>query len=318
MTEPRVAWVPYETPERATEVLGAHSGVHYVPFLENSQPPSGIEEVQFLVLPYAQSPTILERRDEMRSLQVIQAQMAGTDHIHSLVPAGVTLCNAAGVHDTATAEITLALALARSRNVDQFARDQHAGVWKPVWGEGLADRRITLLGYGRIGKAIERRLRPFEPASITRLATAARTDELDGEQVPVRAVDELLGVLATTDVLIIIAPLTDATRGLVGEQALAALPDGAMVVNVGRGPIVDTAALVAACAGGRITAALDVIDPEPVPPLHPLRTTQGILFSPHVGGFTRAFEPRRDKLLAAQIHAWAQGGQLANVVAPTP
>lgn len=310
----RIAWVPYESVDEAERVLGAHPGIRYEPFTDNSTPPGDIDRVGFLVLPYAQQPEILDRIGEMGSLEVVQSQMAGVDAIASKVPAEVALCNAAGVHDSATAEIALALALAKARDLDLYARDQPAGVWKPHWAPGLADQRVTVIGYGHIGKAIERRLAGFEVASITRLATTARTESVDGEDVEVRAIDELMEALPETDVLFIIAPLTDTTRGLIDEKALAALPDGAMVVNVGRGPIVDTEALIQACQGGRITAAMDVIDPEPVPPLHPLRTTPGVLFSPHVGGYTRAFEPRRDALLRRQLEHWAKGESLDNVV----
>lgn len=312
----RIAWVPYETPERAAEVLGDHDGVQYVPFLTSAEPPAG--PVHFLVVPYAQPPAVLDHLGGHPELQVIQAQMAGTDAMEPRIPEGVTLCNAAGVHDTATAEVALALMLARARRIDEYSREQVDGTWAPRWAPGLADRRVTMIGYGHIGKAIERRLAGFECASITPVATSARTEQVDGREVQLRGIDELDQLLPSTDVLIIIAPLNDATRGLVDAQALAALPDGAMVVNVGRGPIVDTQALVEACATGRITAAMDVIDPEPVPADHPLRTTPGVLFSPHVGGFSNAFEPRRDALLRRQVAAWAAGQELDNVVTVGP
>lgn len=310
----RIAWVPYETAEAATEVLGEHPGVTYVPFTDNEAVPDGLDEVNFLVIPYAQTPTVVDRLGEMGALEVVQAQMAGTDDIVDRVPGEVILCNAAGLHDTATAELGVALALARSRLIDEFARDQVAGEWRKVWAPGLADQRITLVGYGHIGQAIERRLVGFEPASITRVATHARTEQVDGHEVEIRSVDDLPEIATQTDVLIIIMPLTDQTRGLVDADLLAKLPDGAMVVNMGRGPIVVTDDLLAACRSGRITAAMDVIDPEPVPADHPLRTTPGVLFSPHVGGWSAAFEPRRDALLRDQMGRWAGGQDLRNVV----
>lgn len=314
-----VAWVPYPTEAAARQVLGADLDLELVPFLTNTEPPEGLDEVEFLVLPYAQKQdVILQRAAEMPRLRVVQGQMAGTDAINHLIPEGVTLCNAAGVHDTATAEIAVGLALSRGRNLDGYARDQVEGRWQPVWGRGLADARVLILGYGNIGRAIERRVRGFEPASITRVATSARTDQLDGDPVDVRAIDELVDLLAGTDVLFIITPLTERTHGLIDAQALAALPDGAMVVNAGRGPIVDTAALIAECASGRLQAALDVIDPEPVPADHPLRTTPNVLFSPHVGGLTNAFFPRRDALVRSQLEKFAAGHQLANVVTVGP
>lgn len=313
------AWVPFQTEAEARAVLGGGLDVDLVPFTDNQFLPASIDRVEFLVLPYGvPQDTIFERTHQMPRLRVIQGQMAGTDAINALVPHGVTLCNAAGVHDTATSELAVSLALARGRHLDVYARDQVAGQWQPRWGVGLADARVLIFGYGNIGRAIERRVRGFEPASITRVASRARTDELDGEPVEVRASADLVDLLATTDVLFIITPLTEHTRGLVNARALAAMPDGAMVVNAGRGPIVDTDALVAECASGRLQAALDVIDPEPVPADHPLRGTPNVLFSPHVGGFTNAFIPRRNALVRAQLQRFTAGEPLANVVTVGP
>ena len=314
-----VAWVPFETETDARRVLGADLDIDLVPFTDNEHLPDGIDRLEFLVLPYGvPQHTIFARTGEMPRLRVIQGQMAGTDAINDLVPAGVTLCNAAGVHDTATSELAVSLALARGRHLDVYARDQVAGLWQPQWGFGLADARVLIFGYGNIGRAIERRVRGFEPASITRVASRARTDQLDGEPVELRASADLLDLLATTDVLFIITPLTEQTRGLIDAAALAAMPDGAMVVNAGRGPIVDTDALIAECGSGRVQAALDVIDPEPVPADHPLRSTPNVLFSPHVGGFTNAFIPRRNALVRAQLQRFTAGEPLANVVTVGP
>lgn len=314
-----IAWVPFETEPDARRTLGESLDVELVPFNDNANPPASIDQVEFLVLPYAvPQDTLFARMPEMPKLRVIQGQMAGTDAINALVPEGVTLCNAAGVHDTATAELAVSLALSRGRRLDVYARDQGAGLWAPQWGVGLADARVLIFGYGNIGRAIERRVRGFEPASITRVASRARTDQLDGEPVELHATSELLDLLRETDVLFIIAPLTTQTRGLINAEALATMPDGAMVVNAGRGPIVDTAALIAECASGRLQAALDVIDPEPVPADHPLRGTPNVLFSPHVGGYSNAFVPRRNALIRAQLERFAAGEPLANVVTVGP
>lgn len=310
----RVAWVPYASVEQATEVLGAHEGLTYVPFTDNEAPPGPLDEVNLLVLPSGQKPTILDRVDEMGALQVVQAQMAGVDNLVGTVPDGVTLCRARDVHDTATAELALALALGRSRLLDQYARDQVDGRTDPRWAPGLADQRVVLVGYGNIGRAIERRLEPFELASLTRVASHARHDELDGRPVDVHGTDELRDLLPEADVVILVVPLSDDTRGLLDADTLALLPDGAMVVNVGRGPLVDTDALVAECAAGRLVAALDVTDPEPLPEDHPLRTTPGVLVTPHVGGWTKAFEPRRDALLREQVARWVGGEDLVGAV----
>ena len=132
------------------------------------------------------------------------------------MPDGVTLCNAAGVHDASTAELALALTLASGRHLDEFARKQPEGRWKPVFGSALADRRVLIIGYGRIGQAIERRLAGFEVASITRVARRAR----DGEP-RVHATDELPELLPDADVVIVIAPLTPETEGMIDAELLA-------------------------------------------------------------------------------------------------
>jgi phosphoglycerate dehydrogenase-like enzyme len=152
-------------------------------------------------------------------------------------------------------------------------------------------------------------------ASITRVARTARTvTNRAGEPVEVRAIDDLATILPQTDVLILIIPATPQTEGMIDAEALALLPDGAQLINVGRGSLVDTDALVAEAASGRITAGLDVTDPEPLPSDHPLWSTPGVLISPHVGGASSAFAPRADAQAAAQIRRFAAGEPLQNVI----
>ena len=157
------------------------------------------------------------------------------------MPPGVTLCNAAGLHDTSTAELALALALASGRHLDDFARNQPAGTWRFEFGRALADQRVLIVGYGHIGRAIERRLDGFEVASVTRVARHARTGPPE-----VHPIEDLHRLLPQADVTFLIAPHTPQTEGLIGAAELALLPDGALLVNVARGKLVDTDALVAA------------------------------------------------------------------------
>jgi phosphoglycerate dehydrogenase-like enzyme len=247
----------------------------------------------------------------MPKLQVVQTLTAGYEEFLPLVPPGVTLCNAAGLHDTSTAELAIALALASGRHLDAFARNQAEQAWKFVFGRALADQRVLIVGYGHIGEAIERRLGGFEVASVTRVARRARTGP------PwVHPVEELPGLLPEADVVFLIAPHTPQTEGLIGARELALLPDGALLVNVARGKLVDTDALVAELARDRIRAALDVTDPEPLPADHPLWRQPGVLISPHVGGASSAFFPRADRLMAAQLARFAAGQPLGNVVKP--
>jgi phosphoglycerate dehydrogenase-like enzyme len=213
------------------------------------------------------------------------------------------------VHDTSTAELALALALASGRHLDEFARLQTTGTWQPRFGTALADRRVLILGYGHIGAAIEARLAGFEVASVTRVARRARTGPPQ-----VHPIEDLPALLPEADVVFVIAPHTPETEGLVGAAELAALPDGALLVNVARGKLVDTDALVAETGSGRLHAALDVTEPEPLPADHPLWRVPQVLVSPHVGGASTAFWPRADRLVAAQLRRFAAGEPLENVI----
>ena len=171
---------------------------------------------------------------------------------------------------------------------------------------------MLILGYGNIGQAVERRLAGFE-VNIIRVATTARTDD-EGREI--HGQDELPALLPTADVVIVIMPQTPATTKLINADFLARMKDGAVLVNVARGAIVDTDALLAEVMTGRINAALDVTDPEPLPSDHPLWTAPGVLISPHVGGSTSAFAPRAKRLVEDQLNRWRQGQSLINQMAP--
>ena len=306
-----LAWLPYADRAEAEQRLGGiPDGIDVDFYRAKGDPmPDSIAEVEFYVLPYMVGAEVLERAGEMSSLKVIQTLTAGVENFLPHVPDGVTLCNAAGVHDASTAELAVALILASGRRIDDFARMQPEGRWEPIHGLALADLRVLIVGYGNIGPAIERRLAGFEVASITRVARRARSGD-----VPVHAIDDLDALLPEADVVILIAPHTPETEGLFSAARLALLPDGALLVNVARGPLVDTDALVAETASGRLRAALDVTDPEPLPSDHPLWRTPGVLIVPHVGGASSAFFPRADRLIAAQLRRFATGQELENTI----
>lgn len=240
---------------------------------------------------------------------LIQSQSIGYEGVADELPAGQRFANASSVHETSTAELAVGLALAAQRGIPGFVRAQDQGRWAPIFADSLADRRVTLLGYGGVGKAIAARLAGFE-VHLRAVATHARTE--DG--IDIAALDDLPAVLAETDVLIASLPGGDATAGLIDDAMLAALPDGALVVNVGRGTLIDTDALVEHVRRGRLRAALDVTDPEPLPAAHPLWTLDGVLIAPHVGGATSAMRPRIAKLVRSQIERLAAGEQPLNVV----
>ena len=306
-----LAWVPYaDRAEAERRLNGIPAGLELDFYrADGDEFPGTIDEVAFYVLPYMKGPAVLARAAEMPKLQVAQTLTAGYEEFLPLVPPGVTLCNAAGLHDTSTADLAVALALASGRHLDDFARNQTAGAWRFQWGRALADQRVLIIGYGHIGQAIERRLDGFEVASVTRVARHARTGPP-----PVYPIEDLHRLLPQADVMFLIAPHTPQTEGMIGAAELALLPDGALLVNVARGKLVDTDALVAQVETGRIRAALDVTDPEPLPPDHPLWHQPGVLISPHVGGASSAFFPRADRLMAAQLNRFMAGQPLENVV----
>jgi len=308
----RRIWLPYPDVATAESELGPlPDGLVADGFLADGNWPDSVTEVELLVSPYMHpAPDVMARVGEMTNLKVVQLLSAGYDNFLPYLRDGVQLCNAAGVHDASTAELAVALALANNRHLDTYARNMTTGTWGNDFATSLADRRVLIVGYGRIGAAIERRLSGFEVASVTRVARHARTGEP-----AVRAIADLPSLLPEADVVFVITPLTIETEGLIGAAELAALPDDALLVNVSRGKVVDTDALLAATASGRIRASLDVTDPEPLPSDHPLWRAPGVLISPHVGGQSSAFGPRMRRLVREQLARFAAGEPLANVVA---
>ena len=301
-------WVPFKSEAEAREKLGELPDNLELDCYTGGDFPSTADEVEFYIHPYLGAHDPWERFGELPKLKVVQIQSAGYEDILEFIPDGVTLCNAAGVHDASTAELAVALSLALGRHLDDFARNQTTGTWESEFGNSIADKRVTILGYGRIGQAIESRLAGFEVASITRVARRARTEPV------VHPVTDLDQVLGETDVLFVIMPLTADTEQIIDKHALSLLPDGAQVINVGRGRLIDTDALVAETSTGRIKAGLDVTEPEPLPEDHPLWSTPGVLISPHVGGASTAFFPRTNRLMAAQLRRYAAGQPLENVI----
>jgi phosphoglycerate dehydrogenase-like enzyme len=251
-----------------------------------------------------------ERLRELPALRVVQTQLAGFDGQVELLPDGVTLCNAAGVHDDATAEHAVGLVLASLRRIPEAVRGH--GTWQDLRGgmRSLADSRVLVLGYGSIGRALAERLLAHR-AVVTAVASTARDDDLVG---PVHGVDELDDLLPDQHVVVVLLPLSDRTRGFVDARRLALLPDGALVVNVARGGVVDTDAVLA--EAGRLRFALDVTDPEPLPDGHPLWSAPDVLVTPHVAGGTTAMLPRMAALVRDQLQRYAAGEPLRNVVHP--
>jgi phosphoglycerate dehydrogenase-like enzyme len=269
----------------------------------DGDPPAEARDAPFVMAPYSAGKP--GRLAMFSDLQVVLSQSAGVDWVISQVPAGVVLCDASGVHDRSTSEWVLTAILASIREIPRFVRQQDAHVWQSKETAELAGRRVLIVGYGSIGSAIERRLAGFE-VEITKVARRARAG--------VHSIDELPGLLPYADVVVVIVPLTDQTRGLVDAEFLRRLPDGALMVNASRGPVVDADALIAELHSGRITAAIDVTVQEPLPADNPLWEAPGLLLTPHIGGDTANYRGRLHRLVRDQVLRWLAGEPLANVV----
>ncbi|MGV9277988.1 2-hydroxyacid dehydrogenase [Streptomyces griseosporeus] len=306
-------WLPIP----ADEIEGLPEGPNYRFWNGGPDFPADPADCAYYVVPYMKPSDVGVRPlPRMTSLEVVQTLSAGIDHVQPglkhLRP-GVRLCNARGVHEASTAELTLTLILASLRGIPDFVRAQDRGAWLGGFRPALADKTVLIVGYGSIGAAIEDRLAPFELARVARVARSARTTARG----PVHPLTDLPALLPEADVVVLSTPLTDATRGLVDGAFLARMKDGALLVNVARGPVVDTKALLAEVETGRITAALDVTDPEPLPADHPLWRAPGVLVTPHVGGPTSAFMPRAKRLLVDQLTRFVNREPLRNVILTT-
>jgi phosphoglycerate dehydrogenase-like enzyme len=266
--------------------------------------PEGVEAAEFLV-PGAGDRRIERLLGSMLSLQVVQTLSAGVDRLRPLVPSGVTLCDAAGTRDAAVSEWVMAAILSSLKEMPEMRDDQRDHRWRWRRLPELSGRTVLIVGYGAIGAAVEARLQPFD-IDVVRLARSARPG--------VHAVADLYSLLPRADVVVVLLPLTDETRGLLDARALSLLRPGALLVNAARGQIVDTDALLAVLQEGRIRAALDVVAPEPLPREHPLWDAPGVLISPHCAGDTAAAERRAYALVGDQVRRYVRGEPLVNVV----
>lgn len=243
---------------------------------------------------------------EMPNLKYIQLPNAGYDDAIEFLRPNVTLCNARGVHDMSTAELALGLTISTLRGFPHFYRMQQKNTWDHKRMHSLAGKKVGLIGYGSIGQKFAQMMEPFEVE-----LTAFNRSGKDGA----KPISELDSQLSEFDVVVLILPANDESVKMFDEIRLKALKDGALLVNVARGAIVDTEALVRELEQKRIFAALDVTDPEPLPSEHPLWKQENAVIVPHVGGNSTAFEPRIRKLVKSQLELLAQGKELNNIVA---
>jgi phosphoglycerate dehydrogenase-like enzyme len=303
-SSPLTVSVPGKTLREALGVVPA--GVEFIEW--DMSGPAPRDTIDIVVPPYMGGTDKLPWLAGVAT-RLVQSQSIGYDGVEQVLPPGHVYANAASVHEASTAELTLALILASQRGIPDFVRAATEGRWAPARHASLADRTVLLIGYGGVGHAIEARLVPFE-TTVVRVAHTARTDQ-NGQ---IHAISELPQLLPTADIVVLAVPLTEETTHLVDDEFLSRMPDGALLVNIARGAVADTDALVAHATSGRLRLALDVTDPEPLPEGHPLFALPNVLVSPHIGGATSAMMPRMARLLRKQIDRMLRGDDPLNVV----
>lgn len=305
--------VSFPNPQLLADLSPLPGSLRGVVWDMKAAPSENLGSIDGVILPYIDAGAVLSSLGEVQDLKFVQTQSTGYDGVREAAGPGAAVATASGVHAAATAELAVGLILAKLRGIDQAVKDQQTESWKPQRRQSLADRKVLLLGIGGIGKELARRLEPFE-VTITRVGSTSRTDA-DGQ---VHGPDELVALAGDHDILVSVLPLNDNTHHVVGQEVLAALPDNALVVNVGRGAVVDTDAVTREVVSGRLQCAIDVVDPEPLPAGHPLWSAENALITPHIGGNASAFEPRILKLLKRQLEALAAGETPANLVQQGP
>jgi phosphoglycerate dehydrogenase-like enzyme len=280
-------------------------GVTAVPYDPDGELPAAAATAQVLVPPFLATGEAVAMTEKLPGLRLVQLLTAGAEAWIGRLPDGVALSDCRGAHGGATAEWIVAALLAVYRHLPRFVRAQDEPRWDYHQTEELAGKRVLIVGAGDVAENTVRRLAPFEVAT-TLVGRRARAG--------VHGIDEVLDLLPDHDACVVIVPLTDDTRGLIDAAFLAAMPDGAVLVNAARGPVADTDALTAELTSGRLRAAVDVTEPEPLPADHPLWGAPGLLLTPHVGGSVPAALRRAYGVAAEQVAAFARGEQPPNLV----
>jgi phosphoglycerate dehydrogenase-like enzyme len=300
------------------------AGVELIPLSDGME---GVVDVEVWI-PDPLSTRAMRIWPHLRGVRLVLSMMAGTEWIPQTVGPHVTICNAHGAHNISTAEWTVTAILTMLKQIPLFLDSQHNRDWRgrrrateayqrvtgdtrelhpPVMLEELTGKTVLLVGHGAIGQEIERMLQPFQ-VHIVRVARRARTEP------PVYAVEELDRLLPSADVVVLILPLTEESRGIIGVKQLGLMRQGTLLVNAARGPIVQTNALVEALNAGHVRAALDVTDPEPLPPEHPLWQCPNLLITPHVAGSSPEFARRALQVAAEELRRYMNGEPLQNAV----
>ncbi|ALO99113.1 dehydrogenase [Streptomyces hygroscopicus subsp. limoneus] len=313
MKDGTTVWLPYHR----SRIPGLPDEFTYA-YWDGSGPlPGDPAEVRFLASPPAPGADRVLRPvlPRMRNLEVLQLFSSGYDHMLPLLdamPPGTRLSTGHGVHREATAESAVTVLPALSRGLDVFGARRAEGAWQPEFRTSLVGKRVLVVGHGAVGVAVAVRLGAFrcETVFVARTARTTPAGRLHGAA-------ELRGLLPTADAVVLCAPLTGQTRGMFGARAPALMKDGALLVNVALGKLVNTGALVREARAGRLRAGLDVTDPEPLPPGHPLWHLPGVLVTPHVAAFTDAFPAMTEDFPRRQLRRYARGEELHNGVLTT-
>ncbi len=298
-------WLP--TPEAAELMGGLPEGIAADVWTGGEQLPDSADEVEVVVLPFGVADAQMQGLAKLPRLRLIQLLSAGAERAIPFVPPGVTLANARGAHDPAVAEWIMAVILAEVRHLPKYMAAQQAERWEHDAARPLGGQTILIVGYGSIGQVTERMLAPMD-VNVKRVARTAREG--------MSSMDDLPSLLPNADIVVLLVPVTPATTKMVDEAFLARMKDGALLVNAARGSIVDTDALLKELTAGRLLAALDVTDPEPLPAGHPLWSAPGLLLTPHVGGATTDAMERALAIAKDQLARYAAGEPLINVVGP--
>lgn len=295
-------WLPDDPAVGGIGVLPSTVSLNVIP--AKGAFPDDFGRAEFLVPPFG-SRRVIEALPRLSALRVVQVNSAGVDWIAPSIPEGVTLCSARGTREAPVAEWVVSAILDNYKGLTRFRQQQEQAQWAPRMPRELAGSKVLIVGYGSIGRAVEERLCPFG-IEVTSVASRPRSDVHGAEEI-----DELL---PHADIVIVLLPAAPETRGLIGKQRLARFKTGALLVNAGRGAVVDTEALIDELETGRLDAALDVTDPEPLPPDSPLWTLPNVLITPHIAGDSPAADQRVYELVGNQIRRHVEGQPLANVV----
>jgi phosphoglycerate dehydrogenase-like enzyme len=298
-------WIPFATRREHRELLTGPIEIHELPAPGVRVRRLGVGH--FVVADFW-TRDFAENLRNLEEVCVVQAMSAGIEEIVGHVPEGAILCDGAGIHDGPVAEWVAMATLASRRQLVRHVLDQSRAVWKHPGLDGSDDLQgttVLIVGYGSIGRSVESRLAPFG-SRFLRVARHAREG--------VAGANELPSLLPTADVVVVLLPLTPATEGFVDARFIASMRPGALLVNPARGRIVDTEALADALEVGRIRAAIDVSDPEPLPPEHRLWRAPGVLITPHIAGSVSRAYDRSWRFVSEQLRRYLDGEPLLNIV----